>query len=111
MDTSDRHIMTVFGEAFERTSPQERAAYLDEACGPDAALRARVEALLLAHQQAGRFLQGDESATGPVAPGDGPLSEGPGTVIGPYQLVEPIGEGGFGVVFLAEQHQPVRRRV
>jgi serine/threonine protein kinase len=111
MNASDRLLMTIFGEALERSSPEERAAYLDAACGPDQQLRARVEALLRAHQQAGQFLQGDTSAPEPVAAGEQPPREGPGTLIGPYKLLQQIGEGGMGAVWMAEQQQPVRRMV
>jgi hypothetical protein len=54
MNASDRHILTIFGETLERKSPQERAAYLDEACSHDGELRARIEALLQSGQEAGR---------------------------------------------------------
>src|SRR5262245_15497576 len=112
MSDPNRHIQTIFGEALGCGSPEERAAYLDGACGGDPALRARVEALVRAHHEAGGFLQGASPAPGLIATVDGqPLREGPGTVIGPYKLLEPIGEGGFGVVYMAEQQQPVRRQV
>jgi serine/threonine protein kinase len=111
MNASDRHIMTIFGDALERKSPQDRAAYLDEACRHDRELRARVEALLRSEQEAGRFLQGEATAPGRVSVEKKPLTEGPGTVIGPYKLLEQIGEGGFGVVFMTEQQQPIRRKV
>ena len=63
MPDANPDLMTVFAEALERTDPAERAAYLDGACGDDAALRRRVEALLAAHDGAGRFLEGDPAGT------------------------------------------------
>src|SRR5262249_49657783 len=100
----------LFLEALERPGREEVLRFLDEACGGDAALRARVEELLRAHQDAGSFLE--RPAGGPVETVDEPpRGEGPGTVLGPYKLLEPLGEGGFGVVWLAEQAQPVRRKV
>jgi serine/threonine protein kinase len=99
---------TLFAEALERTDPQDRAAFLDEACQCDPALRGRLERLLAQHQRAGSFL---ESSPVTSAPTINEPPETPGTVIGPYKLLEQIGEGGFGVVFMAEQMQPVRRRV
>src|SRR5438105_4722378 len=77
----------------------ERSAYLDRACAGDPALRAQVEQLLKAHQEPGRFME--RPAPVLVATVDEqPLTERSGTVIGPYKLLEQIGEGGFGVVFM-----------
>jgi len=112
MSVADPQVMTIFCEALEHRAPQERAAYLDQACGPDAGLRARVEALLKAHGEAGDFLGGGPLASGPAATIDErPVCEVLGKRIGPYKLMEQIGEGGMGLVFVAEQEQPVRRRV
>ncbi len=73
-------------------------------------LRGRVEALLCSHDEAGSFLQG-VAAAGVEHTLDQPIAERPGTQIGPYKLIQEIGEGGFGVVYLAEQQQPMRRQV
>ncbi len=97
-----RSIETLFHAATTRAAGAERRAYLDGACGDDADLRARVEALLAAHDEAQGFLE----SPAVVSP-----QEGPGSVIGPYKLLQQIGEGGMGVVYMAEQQHPVRRKV
>ena len=108
----------LFIAALQIEDPEGRCAYLDKACGDDSELRQRVESLLAAFEQAGSFLQ--QSAAAPAATSDGPLAspphnttpaERPGTVIGPYKLLQAIGEGGMGAVFMAEQTEPVRRKV
>jgi len=94
-------------------TPRKRA-YLDAACGADAKLRQRVEALLRAAENAGDFLETPPTGLGNVAEATlelGNLSEQPGDKIGRYKLLQQIGEGGCGVVYMAEQEEPVRRRV
>jgi hypothetical protein len=95
----------IFVEALDCDSPEELARYLDQACGDAPVLRARVEELLRAHHEAGGFLAGgqDHAPTACTAP-----VERLGTMIGPYKLLEQIGEGGMGVVFMAQQQEPVR---
>jgi serine/threonine protein kinase/tetratricopeptide (TPR) repeat protein len=132
---------TIFLAALDRDDPVQRSAFLDAACAGDAALRQRVEALLMSHGQAGHFV--DKPAPQRVAealalPGERPrndrtdeglsfpeqtsgyppaavapaaLPDGVGAVIGPYTLVELLGEGGMGAVFRAEQSEPVQRQV
>ncbi|HEV3118101.1 MAG TPA: serine/threonine-protein kinase, partial [Gemmataceae bacterium] len=104
-----KSVDTIFCAAIEIVSEDERAAYLARACGEDDELRARVDKLLNAHLRAGSFLEPLVSSQAAIT--DDALAERPGTVIGPYKLVEQIGEGGFGVVYLAEQQEPLRRKV
>src|SRR4029077_6828319 len=95
----------IFFELIDKATPQERADHLDKACGQDLSLRRRVEALLAKHFQQDGFMQGpavQEAATAAFSP----VSEGPGTIIDRYKLLEKLGEGGFGAVYVAEQKQP-----
>jgi serine/threonine protein kinase/Flp pilus assembly protein TadD len=101
---------TIFAQAIEIESAPERAAFLDGACGSDPELRREVERLVRDHFRAGAFLE-RPAAHLVVATAEEPAPEQPGGMIGPYKLLEQIGEGGFGVVYMAEQTQPVRRKV
>jgi hypothetical protein len=120
MNPQPDRIEAIFTAALARPA-EERAAYLDQACGGDAELRRRVEALLQAHDNAGSFLNRPAPAAsvttdlpaGQWIDRDAPpaLTEGPGTRVGPYKLLQQIGEAGMGVVYLAEQQEPIRRMV
>ena len=121
MTTPADGVKAVFDQAAEIATPADRAAFLDHACGGDMELRARVEALLRAHAEAGSFLEQPAvtpAKTANFAPGGGAdktAAQTPqlsvGTVIGPYKLLQQIGEGGMGTVFMAEQTQPIQRKV
>src|SRR6266480_941802 len=93
----------------------ERAAFLDRECSGDAELRQRIAALLGAHAKAGEFLNEPPAAvsakTFVITTGMVPVTENPGDRIGRYKLLQQIGEGGCGVVYMADQEEPVRRRV
>ena len=97
-------------KAAVKLSPERRAAYLDQACGSNHALRCEVESLLQAHDEPGSFLQ-SRLARQTATVDEPPLTEKPGTLIGSYKLLQQIGEGGMGVVYMAEQLEPVRRKV
>jgi serine/threonine protein kinase len=98
--------------AAQQLPPEDRAAYLDEACGDNGPLRRRIEALLNASEQSGAFLEVSAAPTLRRTPAASiPLAEKPGDKVGRYKLLQQIGEGGCGVVYMAEQEEPVRRRV
>jgi tetratricopeptide (TPR) repeat protein/serine/threonine protein kinase len=89
----------------------ERAAFLEQACAGDEALRQRVELLLRVHDNPGSFLGQPPSPSDSTGPATGAITEGPGSRIGPYKLLQQIGEGGMGTVFMAEQTHPMQRKV
>jgi serine/threonine protein kinase len=97
-------------KAAVKLPPEQRAAFLDQACVSNHALRQEVESLLRAHEEAGSFLQSHPDRPSMTADHE-PTAERPGSLIGPYKLLQQLGEGGMGVVYMAEQVQPVRRRV
>ena len=105
----------LFFEAFQFSNSESRDAYLDRACADNPVLRERVAGLLGALGRAGRFLEAPAAvAAEPGATSDIPRdasAEAVGNVVGPYKLLQQIGEGGMGAVFMAEQQHPVRRMV
>jgi serine/threonine protein kinase len=121
MNARTPSIETILAEAVEIASAEERQAFVERACAGDATLQQRVEHLMAHHFQAGCFLDApvaNVDATGAFTSSAedaqrdrAVLAEGPGTVIGPYKLLEQIGEGGMGLVYVAEQQQQVKRRV
>jgi serine/threonine protein kinase/tetratricopeptide (TPR) repeat protein len=108
-DTPNRDV-AIFTEA-AGLADAERAAFLERACGDDSELRQRVEALLQAHNRAGDFLEQFPPKPTVEARLRAFNSEKPGDWIGRYKLLQQIGEGGCGAVYMAEQEEPVRRRV
>jgi WD40 repeat protein/serine/threonine protein kinase len=100
---------SIFLAAIEIGSATEQVAFLEKACAGNQSLRSEIEALLQAHGRPLPLLDAPVAGTPTI---DEPLlPERPGTVSGPYKLLEQIGEGGFGVVYMAEQQEPIRRKV
>ena len=116
---------TIFDAARNLASPTARQVFLDQACAGDPELRARIEGLLAAEGEAEKFFnevaplvltasalkEGTSTTGAPAAIAEIGITEVPGTRIGRYKLLQRIGEGGGGVVYMAEQEEPVRRRV
>ena len=116
METARQRMETLFDAALEVKAPAERAAFLERECAGDLPLRARLERLLSAHGESKVFFDDCRPALKPDESGNAVQATGGveaelGRRIGPYKLLQKIGEGGCGVVYMAEQEKPVRRRV
>jgi hypothetical protein len=94
MKDASPEMLSLFCDVLER-SLEERTAYLDTVCGQDLELRARLEALLRGHEQAGGFLREHAQVGDPATTTTEPSAERPDTVIGPYKLLEQNGGGGL----------------
>jgi serine/threonine protein kinase/uncharacterized protein HemY len=109
MNPTSRNAKQIFLDAIENRPPDQWSSYLDEVCGDDVDLKQRVQVLLDAHVSQESLL--DSPAIAPVETAIHPVTEQPGDVIAAYKLLQQIGEGGMGTVFMAEQNEPVERRV
>jgi serine/threonine protein kinase len=109
MGERSNRAKAIFLAAVEEHAPERWPDFLEQACAGDVGLRAEVRNLLRAHAELGTFDEPSQSDLAPTV--DHVLGTLPGTSVGPYKRLEQIGEGGFGVVFLAEQEFPVRRTV
>jgi eukaryotic-like serine/threonine-protein kinase len=112
----------IFLAALGKTDAAQRAAFLDEVRAADPDLRRQIDVLLAEHDKLGSFLEvpaaghpsppcGERQGVRGGPTRDQPITERPGTFIGPYKLLQQIGEGGMGTVFMAEQTQPLHRKV
>ena len=109
-DRQEVKLTSIFNEAIKIESSSERDAFIKSACGDDTALLTRVEALLKVHFEDESVLRSPPAGINRTL--DAPLpTEGPGTKIGRFKLLQLIGEGGCGAVYMAEQERPIRRRV
>ena len=120
MNARKQRIEALFEGAIDLDSPDQREVYLNKLCGDDANLQVEVMGLIRAYEKAGKFLtegsaqkKEGEQSTADDLPAEiaSPLSEDIGSSIGPYKLLQKLGEGGFGVVYMADQKKPVKRRV
>jgi eukaryotic-like serine/threonine-protein kinase len=109
MPADRQRAKDIFVDLVSNVPPDEWGDRLAETCAGDVALESHVRALLRAHAEPGTFM--DQPAVANIATLDSPITERPGTVIGPYKLLQQIGEGGMGVVFMAEQTEPIQRTV
>src|SRR5262245_27072214 len=107
MNADPQQAKALFLQAVEKHDAGQWPAFLEQACAGQPELRRRVEVLLEAHREAGTGAQqpGEE---GPLPREVGDAAEQPGSIIGPYKLIEQIGEGGMGTVWMAQQTAPVK---
>src|SRR5882724_2901144 len=110
MKSQSGNAKSIFLNAAELATAEQRRAYVAEQCGDDQLLRQEVEQLLLHSEKDEAFLKDGPAEPAVTAP---PLSpaEIPSSIIGRYKVLEPIGDGGMGTVYMAEQQHPVRRLV